>query len=272
MDLPSAFLQANPGLSAGKPFGKAGAGVEMGSAVRTVNAGGFLPDLLLHPVFTPFQYIFRRLPDEGLYQASRTRLYTIECGNFTVPTSMVLAVAEYRFQPYRQSGIAGDAVPLEDGRLPLSLGYDINFSQYRKGNLRAEILPTQATNQQRAFEGNGSLGGTIVGSTGLGASDVLQQVLLSVYDATPDAGSPSDPRSFLQNSTASDALLPQTTKGTQGPSRFPFSFVVESSQSVQLRITAFDALPIPLSFFETVVSGYLMPSNTYDEMVKGIRP
>lgn len=259
------IMRANPGVEPHAPTGRSGAGMVPGTALRTVSAGGFLPSLLLHPSFIPFQYIFRVMPNEGLYQASRKRLCTFEAGAFTVPRSQVLCVAEYRFQPYRLSGIAGDAIPLENGRLPLTLGYDINFSQSHKGNLRAEILPRQPSAAQSAFDGNRTLGG-------LGASDVLQQVLQSVYNSNPVTVPSALSTSFLQNSTAGDAMLPQSTKSVQGPERFPFSFVVEESQAVQLRITAFGPCPIPISFFETTLAGYLMPRSSYDELIKGIRP
>lgn len=264
MNLVQAVQAANPGLRHGDP-GMTGAGVQMGSAVRTVGAGGFLPDLLLHPVFVPFQYIYRMIPNEGLYSASRTRNYTFECGAFTVPQSQVLVIAQYNFTPYRQSGIATDAVPLEPGRLPLQLGYDLNFSQWRKGQLRAEIIPRPPSNAQSAFQGNVTQGG-------LAASDVLQEVLQSVYDEDPVGTEESTPSAFVAVSAPGSALLPQSDKGVQGPERFPFSFVVEESQAVQLKITAFGPVPIPISFFETLIAGYLMPRTAYAEMLKGIRP
>jgi hypothetical protein len=198
----SPFQKANPGL---KPIPTPGYG-----CIRQVTAGGFVSDMLLHPSFTPFQYTFRRLPSIGLYTASQQHLNTIECGAFTVPKDQALAVAEYRFQLYRTSGIAGEALPLESGRLPLQIGYDINVDQMRQANLRTEIIPTVASDRQEAATpalvasaGDGGVVGdgvTIYGSS------------VGVPDETPTTPASCRPRTLARASS------PRPRRASRGPS------------------------------------------------------
>jgi hypothetical protein len=268
MDCVNPFMEANPGLSQALQQGQVGAEARMGkpTCLRQVTAGGFVSEMLLHETFVPFQYLYRRLPVEGMYVANPQRLMTIEAGAFTVPQNMALAVAEYGFQPYRFDGF-GEPVPLEAGRLPLSLGYDVNINQYRMSNLQNELLPTPPATRQAAFDGNPT-------AASVEDSGLVSSVLATVYGAStgPLAGTTPTSPSFVDGNPAGSALLPQTSRGIQGPSRFPFTFTVEANQAVQLRITAFGRVSLPLAFIESTVKGYLMPSTVMHQMMEVLKP
>lgn len=249
-DLGAAFAAANPQLNS--PNVRARISPAVGSvsgcadATRTVIAGGAMGQMLMHPSFVPFQLTFRKLPDDGVYNASKTRQYAFEIGSFTVPTNMTLAVAEYSFLPYRLSGIApGEAVPLEPGRLSLDVAYDLNISQTRKGNIKTELIPQLPSPSGNAFLSSPTVGG--------GSESFNVNV-----------------KSGLSN--FGDGLMIQDFKKQQGPEKFPFTYYVNSNQAVQMRVIVFDTITIPIAFFEAVLSGYLMPQNTLESMLEGVAP
>lgn len=267
MDCTAPVFAANPGLSQSLPANQPGATVQVGaSCSRTVTAGGFVSDMLLHPQFTPLQYMYRRLPLEGMFASTTQRPFTFEAGAFTVPQNFALAVAEYRFQIYYWDAL-GEAVPLEDGRLPLSIGYDLNFDQYRKANMRNELLPSPPDPRSAAFDGNPAGGFSSSGG------DPVATLVSGIYNAVgPVPGVTPDANNFVQTAAAGEGLLPQTNKGVQGPSRWPFTFVAESNQAVQMRITSFGRITIPIAFFEATLLGYLIPSNTLRSMMEALKP
>ncbi len=78
-------------------------------------------------------------------------------------------------------------------------------------------------------------------------------------------------RSFVLGQRAGSALLPQTQQ-RQGPQSFPFSYIVASSQTVQLRVTAFGAQPVPVAFFQARIAGFEVPANTLTALLDGVRP
>jgi hypothetical protein len=256
----------------------AGAGHKCTDAQRTVPAGGLVSGLLLHPSITPFQKIFRKLPSDAVYSSTKSNLFTFEIGSYTVPESMALAVAEYSFRPYRLSGaLAGEPIPLEDGRLAMSLTYDINFSQYRSGNITTEVYPQLPRTQQAAFAGVPNPAPMF---PGVGATNPWSGQVISLYGGgtAPASGSGSDPI-FQFNSdprtqltTIGSGGLPTSAGGQQGPSRFPFTFYAKANQAVQLKVTVGGPINIPLAFFEAKLSGYLMPANTLEAMLDGVAP
>jgi hypothetical protein len=264
-----AFAQANPHIGGNRsasvrvgqpaPIPESVRGRGCSDAARTVVAGGAMSQLLLHPTFVPFELTFRKLPDDGVYTANRINQYAFELGSFTVPTSMSLAVAEYSFRPYRISGAApGEAVPLETGRLSLELAYDLNIDQYRKGNIKTQVVPKLPSPAQNAFAGNPTGG------------SVFQQAVGGLAGSASLASFNSDVTSGLTN--YGDALIIQGTKTQQGPEKFPFTYYVKSNQAVQMRVIVFGQITIPLAFFEGVLSGYLMPQNTLESMLDGVSP
>lgn len=289
-----------PGAAFGRAFAAANPGVALGPAPappaethtaqfgsgcqRTVRAGSGFADLLLDPVFVPFEHVFRKLPQDGVYGASRQSPYQFEMGAFTVPRGMSFLLAEYHFQIFRLNGaVAGDAVPLEDRRLPLSVGYDMNTDQFRQGDIQVEIIPINppATGTQAAqgvvtppvvdFQApQVTFPQQVVGAT----------VLPSVYGAPGSAAGAVAPgtsiaaeitRAYVAGVAAGSALLPQESQ-VQGPSRFPFTYKIDANQAVQLRVVVFAPVHIPLAFFEGRILGYVTPKNTMHAMLAGVKP
>lgn len=249
------------------------------SAVRTIPAGGDVTALLLHPSFTPFERVFRKLPEEGLFQASPSRPYTFEMGSFHVPKTMALAIAEYRFDVYRFGVAPFDQIPLERRRFPLAIGYDITINQYRQGNLQIDILPVPAPTQQTAFD-QIPTGGTVTTGKSVNPLDLFDEVpttvptVQTIYDTT-SLGGVNDAalsQAFVNTVGAGNALLPQNQDPTQGPTRFPFTYYAKENQAVQLRAAIFNPITIPIAFFEAMLLGYLMPLNTLEAMLSSVAP
>lgn len=270
-----------------------GAGTVCQNVQQVVQAGGALSDLLLHPDFKPFERVFRRLPTDSMYTATQSRPAQIEVGAFTVDKTQSLLLAEYGFTIYRYNGaVVNDVVPLEEGRLSLSLGFDLNnLSQLRKGNVAFEIVPTDAPVQDRqAFAGQ-TTGGTVFGGREASFQQQAAGTLSTIYGAgsTPSQQAPSQQatgsalpraqqsafdraRTAVKTSNAGSALQPNRGQDSQGPGRFPFSFVIRETQSVQLRMTVFAPLSVPVAFFEGRLKGYLVPANALDALLEGVKP
>jgi hypothetical protein len=281
--LGEAWRQSNPGLQPGEPNGYEGSGLIVGNAQRVVQAGGALTPQLLHPVIVPLQHVFRRLPDDGIFVASQQSPFQFEMGALVVPKGMRFIFAEYRFQIFRLNGaVANDAVPLEDQRLPLEVGYDVNIDQARKSDIQAEVLPINPPVSDRA-----AFRGTVINAPDVMTPQVtfpttLQGgvALATVYGAPGGAPSQVTPtqqsvfeeaRSAVTGAAAGSALLPQEQR-MAGPAGFPFTYEVKSAQAVQLRVTVFGAVQIPIAFFEARIAGYLMPTNSAEQLMRGARP
>ena len=265
-------------------------GPECASATRTVQAGGAFMDMLLHPDFVPFERTFRRLPTNGLFTATPERPVTLEIGAYTVPQNMSLLIAEYGYTIYRFNGaIPGDYLPLESGRLALSMGTDLNFMQYRKGNIAFEIIPVPApTQNQDAFTQQPS-GGTIFppslqnlsfGQPSVGTIQTLYNSVGVPNGAVPgqvqQASAPPSAfqqvRSAVQTVGAGSALQPSRPREQQGPQKFPFSYIIDENNSVQTKMSFFGPVNIPVAFIEGRISGYLLGANIMQALLDGVKP
>lgn len=237
------------------------------SAQRVVQAGGALSQLLMHPSFTPFEVLFRRLPEEGVFEATPQRNFRFELGAFAVPSRMSFVFVDYRFDIFRLSGaVAGDFVPLEERRLADRIGYDVKINDYRKGNLRYELDPRPIQIQRQDYQGQQRGGTTAFGPL----------PFVPPPGAGPAAPTPAQfaGANFARASTPAgtgNALLPQRTQ-RQGPLPLPFTYVAEGDQRVAFDVVVFKPIPIPLAFFEVSVTGLLIPANLLSDMLEGMRP
>jgi len=239
--------------------------------------------MVLPQVFTPLEHVFRKLPQEGIYEATRQRPYQFEMGAFTVPRSMAFLLVEYGFLVYRQNGaVTGDAVPVEDRRLSLQVGYDVNIDRFQAGNVEVQIIPVLPSEIDRM-----AAQGVVTPPTvdfqppqvTFPQTVVNGVVLPNVYGApgSQATGAPQvgwevqDARSHVDASGVGSALLPQESN-IQGPSQFPFTFVLKANQSVQMRISVFSPVRIPVAFFESRILGYVVPKNSIEGLLKGINP
>ncbi len=252
-------------------------------ADRVVQAGGALASRLVHPDVRPFSYTFRKAPDMGLYTATKRAPYQFVLGAYTVPPGQALAVAGVVYQPYRFDGvIAGEAVPLEDRRLPLSIGYDLTFaSTSRQGVLQNETIPAAVSlNKAPSFPNFLSGAGAIAfpelpTRSTLGESTVQFRTAYGAA-AAPIAQSAAQtgvqPQQFITAATAGNALLPQTQEPKQGTQDMPFTYYANEGEGVALWVVAFAPVRIPIAFFEGPLTGYLMPRTTLNALLDRMRP
>lgn len=270
-ELAQHFLNANPGLQTGvAPPRPEPASHGRPCATPVVQSGGALASLLMHPSFVPFEQMYRKLPEEGMFTATPQRNFKFELGAFQVPVSMTFLFVDYSFRVYRLSGAAaGDTVPLEDRRLSTLFGFDVKIDAYRKGNLRYELDPTPIEATKQAYNPPPS-GGTIASGNDPTArfgvfppSSAPQGATQAQFNAAPFARSAAPGGAGL-------SLLPQRSE-RQGALPLPFTYLVESNQRVQFECTIFKPIPIPLAFFELDVTGFLMPANVVNTLLAGLK-
>jgi hypothetical protein len=243
-------------------------------AIRTIAAGGALQQLLLHPSVVPFEQVFRRQPSPGIYRATPTKTFTFEVGAFTVPNNMMLAVAEWNFHVYRFSGVyAGESVLIDGGLCSLNIGTDFNVDQMRLGNTVFELIPINPQTAQAAFSPV-QTGGTTFGAGSINPVPVTNNAggIPTPYGLSNLIGSMNQQSAFVQGAGIGSALMPYTDRAVQGPSRMPFTYYARESQAVQLRVSVYRQLRIPISYFETRIMGYLLPINTLLELQKAMAP
>jgi hypothetical protein len=240
-----------------------------------VQAGGDFINSLRHPVFTPLEQLWRKLPNEGVFQASPAQPAMLEIGAFRVPTNMTLILGEYTLQTFRFNGVlANDLLPMERQRLPTSLGWDMNFSQMREGNLEFEIIPTNAPVNSRAAFVNPDPFTTALQGTGIAFEQTPLGDLYNEEDIPPEGADTvyNKARSSVLGNPAGSALMPPSGRTAQGPQRFPFTYMVNQNDVVQIRAIIFQPIGVPVGFFQASISGYLIGSARLEELLRGARP
>lgn len=254
------------------------------NATRTIPAGGALAGLLLHPSVIPFQQIFRVNPPTGIFSASKSRPVIMTIGAFVVPAQMMLALAEYRFRPYRFDGLLpGDAVPLEDRRLSLEIGNTVPISaSSQRGNISAQIIPgTLPRPQDTTFAGMNA-GAAVGGQPLFGELATFEGEPPNIYttgEATDARGvappvayvQPVNPKQFVL-SAQGDALIPSSNDPTQGSERLPFTYYVPERTPVSLQVTVFAPIRTPIAFFEGVLMGVLADTRALEAFLEQVRP
>jgi hypothetical protein len=220
---------------------------------RFVMAGGQFNSDILHPSVIPFEQLYRRLPEEGMYAANVTpsNPFVFELGAFTVPDFMSLLIFDLRPDIYRFSGVdSGDFVPIESRRFGSIMGFDLTVDQRRQGNVYFEIDPVaiQRTSQQAFTDNNTVTPSFNPGQYAIGKANQFASV----------AG-------------VGTALLPQR------PTRFgalniPFTLYARSKQTVQIRCVIFRRLPAPVAFIEYDIAGVLVPEQWTNNMIEAVKP
>jgi len=239
------------------------------AAQPVVQVGGEFVSLLQPPVFTPLQQLFRKTPPSSIYTATPSRPVTFELGAVKAPKGLVIAVAELHLRVYSFSETL-DPVPLEPGRLALSLGWDFNIANTRPGQVSFQMLPTPPTAQQNALVPLPSFG---LGGTGnsISPEDMarMTQLMTAYFEGSATSGTP---QFSILTAPAGDALMPTIVDGRQGPKRFPFTYYINPSQAGQVTLTAFEPVEVPIAFIEAEVLGYSIPQNALAEMLRVISP
>ena len=128
------------------------------NAERVQLAGGFIASLLVNPMLVPFEQLYRREADEGMFldEVSPENPFAFELGAFRVPADMALLIFDIRPDIYRFSGVdAGDAVPVEARRYSSQLGFDLTVDQQRQGNTLFQLNPVPIQTFPQAFQPQG---------------------------------------------------------------------------------------------------------------------
>lgn len=288
-DFARLMAEANGRMGASSPPVDETSGTRCGNSQRVVASAGGVADGLLHPTFTVFERVFRKLPPRGSGNASRSSPVVFELGSFQVEASRTLAIGDYEFLPFRLGGVGGsDPVPLEDGRLSSSIGFDLTISQTLGTETSYDLLPTEPQiDGQEGFFGQPqipspfpSLQGAPSGLPALAPNLSSPTFAFDPGDAaaafTPPLA-PNDPtifrrkRSSLNNTPRGAATLPQR-RARMGAPDLPFTLYGQSGQTVQLRAVLYEPLVVPIAYFQARISGYYISANALASLLKGTAP
>lgn len=194
--------------------------------------------------------LFKVLPDGSWFDpsVSPNRPVQFELGAFVVPVDQQFWVMDYEFIVYRQSGIdPGDVVPAEAGRFSGVMGFDLNFTGRRQGDLLYQLDPVPVQVTRQTFD-----------------PPPNQRAIPAQFNI-------SAAQSFAAASSQGTALLPVTTL-RQGPRDQPFTFIGRQGDRVSLVCVIFKPVPTPVAAISGRVSGYLVHTNTGDALINRMRP
>ena len=219
---------------------------------RVIQSGGRLMTEILPDHLIPWEQLYRRQPQEGMYDqnVSPSRPFTFELGAFEVPDRMALLIFDMRPDVYRFSGVdSGDFVPVESRRFGSIMGFDVTVDQKRQGQMKFEIdpVPIVRTSQQ-AFASNNE----------------LQPQFNSSQRAVGQAGT------FANAAGVGNALLPQRPT-RYGALSIPFTIYARSKQVVQVRCVIFRPIPTPIAFIEYDIAGILVPEPWLDNSTRAVQ-
>lgn len=223
-------------------------------AGRVSISGGDLLNQIQHPKSIVFERIYRRQPEEGMFdaQVSPSRPFVFELGAYRVPPQMSLLIFDLRPDIYRFSGLdPGDYAPVAARRFGSVVGFDITIDNNHLGNLEYELdpVPIQRTSTQ-AFRNRNP-------------DDPFQE------QASLNIGFSNR---FANAAGSGQSLQPQRPIRFGAPAPVPFTLIAKSDQVVQVTCSIFRPFPSPIAFFEYGISGVLVPAKELDIMLKAIQP
>lgn len=219
---------------------------------RVTLGGGALNSLLMHPSVTPFERLWRRLPEEGMFHpgVSPNAPFVGEMGAFKVGSKMALLIFDLRPDLYRLSGIdAGDYIPIESRRFNGAMGFDLTIDRKRSfTNMEFQLdpidFPVAATEAFQAAPGT------------------------SDFFNAPPVGASS---SFGSVAGTGTALQPQRPT-RPGAASIPYTIYVKPGQVVQLQVVVFRPLQSPIAFIEYDIAGVYMPIQWLNTTLECIKP
>lgn len=232
-------------------------------ATRVQLAGGALNTLLVHPEVTPFERLYRRMPEEGMFSpsVSPSRPFTFELGAFQVPDTFCLLVIDLRADIYRFSGVdPGDTVPVEARRFSSILGFLPTVDQRQLANLVYQLDPVPIQTFQQAFT-------PPIGSAGELPPAIANAIGLQNNSRFNLAAATS----FATAAGAGDSLQPQRPR-RYGALGIPFTLIVRPNQTFQVRCVVFRPVPSPIAFIEYDIAGMLMPETWLNTMMECMKP
>lgn len=242
------------------------------SAERVQLAGGALQTLIVHPSARPFEQLYRRLPEEGLFAptVSPQRPFVGELGAFRVPDNFMLLLFDLRPDIYRFSGIdAGDYVPVQPRRFSSIVGFDLTIDGQHPDNVQFELDP--APIQRSSLQAYAPQ--PVTPPTTVTPQSAAAAFLLGLDQApTPQSEfNLAAANSFADAAGAGTSLLPQRPT-RYGALSAPFTLFVPSSKTIQIRFVAFRPMPSPIAFIEYDIAGVLVPKTWAVSLLECAKP
>ncbi len=250
------FAASNPTLGIGARPSFEGASARQCGAERVLFAGGQLASYVIPTSIVPLEFVFRRLPIDGVFTASPRRPCQFEMGSLTVPENMGFVLLDYNFNIYRPSGSAvGDFVPLEENSLATQVGWDLQADGRRQGNYRYEVNPIPPSPDSSSPPSNAT------GFFPPGAPVIAPDSAFEAARFTQAASPIGDALSLMPQRHHRPGIL-----------RVPAPWSLHSSSSLTGSCRVMRAIPIPIAFFELGIFGFLIPDTDLIEMQKTVTP
>lgn len=220
-------------------------------AQRVLLAGGAMNQIMLDPSFTPFEQLYRSLPEQGMFSpgVGPARPFRWTLGAFRPEQGMCVALFDLRPDIYRFSGVdAGDVVPVEARRFSSAVGFDVTVDS-RRGYARMEY----------------QLDPVAISHTGAGAfrpsdgsTDLFSDVNINAAISAAPAG-------------VGAALQPQRPQRPGSPG-VPFMLLARSAQTVRVDCVVFHPIPSPIAFIEYAITGIFFPEKVLDAYLRCMSP
>jgi len=253
-----------PGLGeAPPPAPYPGEGSTCGAA-RVQLAGGALNTLLVNPEVVPFEQLYRRLPEEGMFldSVNPEEPFAFELGAFRVPSTFTLLLFDLRPDIYRFSGVdAGDTVPVEARRFSSIMGFQISVDQRQPGNLLYQLDPVPIQAFQQAF----------TQPLAPGNPEIPPALLAALGAANGSRFNIAAASNFASAAGAGTSLLPQRPT-RPGAASIPYTLYARSGSTVQIRCVIFNPIPSPIAFIEYDIAGLLVPDAYLNSLLECMKP
>ncbi len=255
-------LMPRPGDRLPPPPYPGEATIEGCGAQRVQLAGGALNTLLVHPEITPFERLFRRLPEEGMFldTVNPENPFTFELGAFRAPDTFTLMLFDLRPDIYRFSGVdPGDTVPVEARRFSSVLGFQISVDQRQPGNLVYQLDPVPIQSFPEAF------------TNPIGGNEFPQALANAIGAGNNSRFNIAQATSFASASGAGSSLLPQRPT-RPGALSIPYTLYIRPGQTFQVRCVVFNPVPSPIAFIEYDIAGTMIPDQWLTTMTECLKP
>lgn len=218
---------------------------------KVIFTGGALTPRLTHPMFTFFEQVWRRLPEQGIHSSATnpSQPLSIALGSFRVPHNQNLLLFDLRPDIYTYSGAdPNDYVPVEPRRFAGQIGWDVTVDGQRPGNTRYELQPIPRQPDQT------TQGSSQPGSTATAAEFAAARA--NQFGAALGAGL---------------ALQPQRHQ-RYGPESMPLTLWLRENQTFRATAGIFRRILSPIAFFEYDLAGILMPATVAADIFNAIAP
>lgn len=255
-DMFAALRNANPSFADARQPSLEGSSLAACAADRVLIAGGQLMSYLTPESIMPFEAVYRRLPIDGIFEATPQQPCQFEMGTFQVPGTMGLVLLDWNFNIYRPSGsAAGDFVLLESNRLSTQVGWNIRSRGQVQGNYTYQLNPIPP-GAGTGYDSNPNPGFVYPPGPGQAAS----------------AGQFEAARYLEAQAASGDQSIMPQRHHRQGLLHVPAPWIIHSSQDVSVSCHVFRAVQIPIGFFEADLFGFLIPDSDLRNLQRALAP